>query len=491
MAYNEQDDHLRLTVLLAHLLGAGCDPKNLKACLEKKTPWSARKKALRELLEEKRKKSDGTIVRLVDPDALDIRLPASARWDDAFFRRERSDLFRLLMDRFDEGGWDLVRPEPRRSTNEKLAELNLEIIDATPPTDATKGADDLRLAAAAAARTSPALQPLIEAMVHMDKLRAREAARMLEACAVPRADEFVIEIAYDTLSVDAIEAAKRLSLLRGPQRWNGIAGAFQIEIDPGEGWTERLDGVPRAAADELARAAWLDIRTQPDGSQCFSMTNAVRRFLQRRAVFTSPERVRREHSWLAQRQPEGIEEEVEIHYHAIASGDSDFAIKTAHYYGADLRKIAFELSTQQGKYDEAATLYRVIVEQFDEEDAYAWEYFAYNLAYHYDTIGRHPKAIPSPDVDRIRSAYIKASSYDDKNPLYKGRELAFRVRLGEVVHEEFGRKLALFRKVSGDEGISFLAKPVLQALRDEGYPLAGAPWAATIKQHPELVSFFQ
>ncbi len=506
MAYGDQDDHLRLTVLLAHSLGQDCDQTNVKRCLDRRTPWPQRKKALRDVIEEKQRRSKGTIVRFVDPDALDVDPDApepeleafsgdgsttqSRRWEDASFRRERSDLFRMLVDRFDNDGWELVRTEPRSSTTNKLVAVDLEPVELGTPKSAFT-MDEQRLENVLSARVSPVLQPLIRAMVSMEKLRTRTAARMLEASSKPTADDLVFEMAYDTLSVMAIEAGKRLALLRGPQALNGVAGAFRLNQGQDDEWLNQLAAVPRAAVLELEEAAWLNTWTEVDGSRRFSMMNAMRSFFAERATFAQPDLVHREHTWLAEQKPDDVNGKLEVHHHAIATGDYAQALATAHYYGADLRKIAFELSARHKNYRESANVYRTIVDEFDERDAYAWEYFAYNLAYSYE--GMHPNAIPSNDADRIRDGYIKASKYDPDNPLYKGRELAFRVRRGErsaPIHWEFEQALHRFRTSSGDDGVSYLARPVLQALRSERYVVADAPWASILRHNPACSEFF-
>jgi hypothetical protein len=215
------------------------------------------------------------------------------------------------------------------------------------------------------------------------------------------------------------------------------------------------------------------------------MANALRHTLLARASITQSDRMLTEHRWLATRQPKNVNEKVETHYHAIESLDRTLAEQTAWYYGADLRRIAFDLSKNQQQYPQAADIYRTILRDFDAEDAYAWEYLGFNLAYAYEG-----KEIPSSLRDEIREAYAKASRLDSDNPLYKGRELAFRAQLGERVRTDFQRYLRRFRQM-GDEAVSYLAKPILVVMSyADRRELAHEKWADVLTSHPELRGFF-
>lgn len=490
-AYGDQDDHLRLTVLLATLLGDRVDPELRETCTRRDTPWKRRCQALKDLLGEAQAKSEGTMVRLIDPDALDMgELTLQARWQDAFFRRERSQLFSVLLDSFAERGWELVRPEPRASTTGELDAHDCEAV-ASPPLRTGLSADEERLEAVAETILLPAVRPLADGLVANGHLRARDMARLIEAASSPSAaNDVVLLFAYDVLSTDAIETGKRLSVLRGPQRWNGGAGPFELS-DEEDGWTSRLDTIYREAVDELIQGGWLELRTGPDGSRRFAMANTIRCFLQQHAAMAEPERVRKEHELLARRAPGSVEENVEIHYHAIESGDGALARSSARYYGADLRRIAYALSTgkdaSRNEFEEAARLYRTIVLEFDAEDAYAWEYLGYNLAMQYRD---RP---PPPEVAKeISDAYANANKFEPNNPLYKGREIGFQARLGRPVEGDFHRWLKVFRKTGGKDGLVIFAQRVLEGMSTSALlDLAGKSWAEDLKRHPELERFFR
>jgi hypothetical protein len=412
------------------------------------------------------------------------------RWHDGAFRRERNELFALLLDSFADGGWELFRPEPRSSTTGKLDERDCDLVE---PPASTHGAsdDEERLAAALDALLLPAIRPLAEKLVENEHLRARELSRMLEAASSAEgANDTILEIAYDVLSADAIEAGKRLSLLRGPQRWNGVAGPFALR-DGDLDWTADLCGVPLDAAREIVRGGWLPMCTEPDGRKRVAMANALRAFLEERATTTGAARVRREHRWLAGRAPAGVEESVEIHHHAVESGDGALARSTGEHYGADLRRIAYARSKREdatsADFEAAADIYRVIVREFDSEDAYAWHYLGYNLAM------QHRERPLPPAIEReIVDAYAQASRCEPTNPLYKGREVGFLARIGRNVQADLKAGIARFRLFGGRKAMVIFSQRVLEGMSTSALlDLAGKPWAGDLLRDPELGEFFR
>jgi hypothetical protein len=219
------------------------------------------------------------------------------------------------------------------------------------------------------------------------------------------------------------------------------------------------------------------------------MANVVREFLAARATTTGPERVVGEHAWLARRRPETVADSVEVHYHAVESGDVDLAATTALHYATDLRRIAYALSTRKdattADYGKAASIYRRIVE-VDPKDAYAQEYLAYNLAMQYRD-GPYPPGVES----QIAQAYARASGIDRTNPLYKGRELGFQARLGHDVMDDLRSIMRSFGRTSGEKGFVIFTQRVLDGMRpDARAALSREPWAAGLVQHPELRGFF-
>jgi hypothetical protein len=228
-----------------------------------------------------------------------------------------------------------------------------------------------------------------------------------------------------------------------------------------------------------------------DGSERFDMANAARAFLRARATTTGPERVVREHDWLARREARTVEDRVELHFHAVESGDATLAVDTAQHYGADLRRIAYARSRKQGAtradFESAARIYRTIVEEFDASDAYAWEYLAYNLARAHGDEPSYP-----PDVEReIVAAYARATEIDPSNPLYKGREIGFQARLGRRVYDRLRHWMYRFSRSAGDRGLVIFADQVLKGMsRAARQDLARETWAITLTNHPDLRSYF-
>jgi hypothetical protein len=492
-AYGDQDDHLRLTVLLATALGDRADPALREACTARGTAWRDRRSALQQLLEEAHAsgRQQDLVVRLVDPDALDMGdLDPLARWQDAAFRRERAELFALLLDRIAHGGWELIRPEPRQVTTAKLEQRDCEMIEPERP-GGRISADEERLAAVADKLLVSSIRPLADKLVENEHLRARELARMLEAASsAAGANDVILEIAYDVMSGDAVEAGKRLSALRGPRLWNGVAGPFALP-DVADDWIDQPDRIERRAAEELVQSGWVRVQQAADGTRRFDMANAARAFFRARATTTGPDRVVREHDWLARREARSVEDRVELHFHAVESGDATLAVATAQHYGADLRRIAYACSRKQGAtradFESAARIYRKIVEEFDASDAYAWEYLGYNLARAYGDEPIYPAGVER----EIVAAYARASEIDPSNPLYKGREIGFQARLGLRVHDRLRHWMGRFSRSAGDLGLVIFADQVLKSLsRAVRRDLAREAWAIPLTNHPDLRSYF-
>lgn len=291
------------------------------------------------------------------------------------------------------------------------------------------------------------------------------------------------ETAYDSLSGVALAALERLSVLRGPQGLNGAAGPFIVrEDDLG------AHALPRRAISELVDGGWLGLGKGSTGDRHFVLAEGVRRRVYERAAMVDDIAVREQHRWLAERGGDTVPEQVEAHHHAISCEDEQLALATAKYYGADLRLLARSLSEQAAggepeKYLRAAALYAAIVERYDRDDAYAWEYRAYNLALYHR---RRGEPIPPAVEAEIRRCYAMACKLDEDNALYCGRELGFRASLGEDVTGEFRRHMYRFRRLGQWREVRF-ASPVLERLPSLADRLhLAAPWLAELKRDEKL-----
>jgi tetratricopeptide (TPR) repeat protein len=189
----------------------------------------------------------------------------------------------------------------------------------------------------------------------------------------------------------------------------------------------------------------------------------VRQYLARRRWSLEPTRASEESRWLANQHggKASAEETIERHHHAVLGGDVDQALASARYYGTDLRQLAYRLSMER-RFGEAAEIYRAIVEQYDDQDAYAWEYLGYNMA-------RADVAGPGAGRYReVRAAYDRAHRLDAENPLYHGRLVGLDAEQGEDVLPIFARALRIYESTVGDSGVSYFAKPILAGLRRAG-----------------------
>jgi hypothetical protein len=486
-AHGEKDDHLRIIVLFAKYLGKP-DDGDVKMCLAPNTPWSERLDAFEELLRRVQgRRPSHAFAGMLHPDAFPIGKPDEELWDDASFQQERRDLFSILLRSFERGGWILVRPEPKPEVT--LALQGWGCIAQLSPSPGAAGDDEAELnRTMVGLGMSPATQALVRGLVHSGRLPARSAIRKLAAASPGMADVVAFETAYDALTISALETAERLALLRGPQVLNGAAGPFLLH----EGDIDE-HSLPRTAVEELVRGGWLGLGTDHTGHRCFALPEHLRNLIYERATMVDRHAVREQHRRLAKRDGPTVQDEVEAHYHAIAAGDEYLAIKTATYYGTDLRWLARALSeeAQRGDVDKflrAAELYGTIVDRFDATDAYAWEYRGYNLARYFS---KTKKPLSGEIRDKILQYYSKASALAENNPLYRGRELGFRARLGEDVGDEFRRLLGEFMRIGPMQGV-FFATPVLLGPWEEGTQEVGTqkerlrqlagPWLAELRK---------
>lgn len=455
--HGDPDDHLRLSVLLADLFATRATNSTSRDaaadCKSPKTTWPRRLDALRELAENTPPVVDSYFAILIDIDGLDRGPPNNEQlWDDRdFYQQRRKLLDEVLISSMERFKFLLMRPRPSLSVSTKMAGLVDERED-----DAAAEPSLLPFISV----LSPESQPILRWIVEKNALQLQDVEELFDACEGQEGqfERSVLSIAYEKMPPSARSAAKRLSAVRGVQHHNGNLGPFTLEQNPSGDQTEALFA---RGVQALEDCGFL----QATGTQQHSalrMPRAARGMLRPLAQLGEPEAIEAIHKRLSEmsfdRAPRS--QQLEIHYHAIQSQDLERALATSVYYGADLRAMAFRMS-REGRHDESAALYKIIVDRFDPQDAYAWEYFAYNLAL------AHDQGLPESSATAIHSAYQRAHELDRHNPLYHGRFLGFRATQGEDISAEFGRVLARYQRESGErlDAISYFAEPVLNGLQ--------------------------
>lgn len=406
-ALGDPDDHLRLAVLLGHEARArGHDSEVAAGCIEAHR-WREKSEHLARLVHSPA--LDGLIFH--DLDALwqsDVRGPDA--WTDSAFRRERTALFDLLLGAAEEHHWRLVRPVPRAPVPITLSRPPSLAPDDPPALDAI--APEIRPLARSLIERSIVNEFGLEDIVEAADELQMDASKSL----IARADERLTGLARD--------AALRLSLLRIHQPWNGVVGPYRLA----HGTDEHVDirAIDRAAAHELVELGLLHV----DGGHA-RMPRLVRAFYERRAWATGDINPQTEHQWLARREPtrsagaSSAVEHIERHHHAIEGEDFDMAVETGTYYLNDLRQLATRIGRRPGRGNKnrAARIFERIVQR-DPEDAYAWEYYGFNLAQ------------VEPESEMIQRAYERACDLEPSNPLYRGRLLGWRARRGADIVDE-------------------------------------------------------
>lgn len=422
-AFADPDDHLRLIVLIANALDPGSEAG--RACLDPKAKWGQRLDAIGEVLVgASRQPASSTLGVLTDFDALDPgHLGGGELWKDGQMRTQRADFLERLLDAVERGGWVLARPLPQARTSERLSSIELDV---------EPNAGDL---------VPPECAPMRRWLVERDRIGERELGRQIDA-AGPQAGRDLLDLVYDALRPSARAAGRKLAALRPPMAVNGVAGPFPIGPDD----------IPREALSELTSAGVL----QELGSGRLRMPRTARRCFLSHAKLAQDD-LTSVHRELGARDLEGmeLEEQLETHFHAIRGGSFEDARRTARYYGTDLRELGIRLS-RAGEWRAAAEVFTTILE-FDPDDAYAHEYWAYNRA---RELGRPA----GEDVDAIRKAYERAHRLAGSNPLYHGRWLGFRAEHGEDVKAEIEEGLRRYLAPGAELAASYFAEPALRGV---------------------------
>jgi hypothetical protein len=424
-AYGSRDDPARLVVLLADLVLGVSDPsstaaKNARTCLEPRTTWRKRLDCLGSALHDATSALDKPFVALWDADALATDKAES--WDQERSALLQRDLSRLVRTAVMNGGWILVRTARTHASTTPTIFDDLDLEHEVAALDANQGPEEARLFA-------PECWPIASWLVARGVLRPRDLIEVERT--VDRADEHLVDLAYEALPSVAREAALLLTALRAPQPLNGHYGRLPFEAGAARASANALPAETRALLVEsgMIQPTW------PNGP--WRMPRIVRDRLDQLAQMMVEDEAQEIHRAEAELGPNYFMAalQVEAHYHAICTGDVELAKRTAVYYGSELSEIATRLSVEaQDTEDDsvkrrlfmaASNLFHHIVETFDETDAYAWEYYGFNLA-----------RAGSPDRAEILEAYRRAHTLRRGNPLYHGRWLGFRAELGQQVVDE-------------------------------------------------------
>lgn len=244
-AFGERDDPMRLTVLLAEhvlkLLPADTEVQaKAQICMDPKASWRQRTRALAGALARTAEQWQGHFVALVDIDALAPQGEESWTSDRPILMRR--ELFTLLEDAIERGGWLVLRTAPSKSLSPELSRLQIDVAYAVEP-EGSAQPDEIKLFA-------PEVRPVTAWLLRDAGFRPRDLSRIVED--VTNFDAHVVDLAYQVLSPAARDAGKLLAALRPPQRWNGALGPFAY-ADQRPSATH----LPRSAVDELRASGFL------------------------------------------------------------------------------------------------------------------------------------------------------------------------------------------------------------------------------------------
>jgi len=479
--FGDPDDALRLTVLLADRLGPDAPSAREEAsvCKTSKIPWEQRLDALERLLDRTTQPSGRPYLgALIDLDALyPGQLSGKRMWKDRGFNTHRSAVFEVLCDAIDRGGWLVLRPSPREEVSERLLRCGRSTEKEQATTEST---DPLALVSGGIGAD---LRPVLVWLVREKAAIAAEDARdILDARGPEGLEAYALTLTYELLKPSVQSAGQRLSALRGPQPVNGLIGGFRLVPDAlplasGATAAEVLErvmeepSIGEAAIVELRACGFLQPVDPSRGDSLLQMPTPIRTFLRRLSRLEEPYRWSRDNRELGKKPLHAldVEAQLEVHHHAIEGEDIEDARRTALYYGADLRGLAFRMSREK-QFSGAARVYQMIIQDFDAEDDYAWEYLGYNLAREVDRRVREGGAPLTPEERvQISKAYEAAASKAKTNPLYDGRWLGFRAELGapgERVRVEFNERMRYYQHNSRwkQTAMGYFAKAALDGL---------------------------
>lgn len=451
-AFGDSDDALRLTVLLSDILEQREGHKvteYARVCRDPKAAPHDRIEALRRAVQY----ADSTQHRpiaLVDIDALSTTGDDS--WTGDRSPRISQSFADMISDAVGRGGWWLYRTSPPRFGTTP-SNFDLDVLD----TDEDANEEDVVMRA-----FSADCHTLVRSLVSRNTLTTRDLRRIREGVESP--DAYVVRVAYDTLSRQACGAIRVLAALRPPQCLNGVVGPMTLrdgEIDS--------RGLPKSAVLELVDRGML-LRSKERST--VRVARIVRDVLEEMGAHGLHHTINQLHS---HRGTEAIEHRpnadvLEVHHHAVCAGDIDNAMRTATFYGTELRSLATRISLDAqeafglAKYEQArrlfsqaARLFEHVVRHFDHTDAYSWEYFAYNLA----------RSRQEAREIGIAQAYARAHQLWRNNPLYHGRLLGYRAECGQDVIHEVIRGLDQYvqQLVEHDDGPSYFAEAVIHGMR--------------------------
>jgi len=439
-AFGEPDDHLRLSTLIADAVTKVVDSAELRGVARRLTDergprsWRDRRADFQGVVSLM--PSDTIVLR--DPDAF-AEAYVSDRvwdWDDAMLWRERSEFFDDLLGPIARGAIGLERTAPDPHLSKRLA--SARVSEKSPRVD---------LQDPYASSVGPDARGALGWLLDRGYLSEPAIDELIDEGVGPVLDRHFILVAYDHLSPVARAAVYRIAVLRGEQVLNGTIGPFPVRSK------SAAHAVTSAQVEELLSCGFLQ-RMPAEGS--VRIPRVVRDVVLARAEAEDPDAVEKDHQWVfkqLQDQAAQVRQMIECHHHAVHGLLIDEAVDTARFYATDLRELAIRLS-RKNRWREAASVYRKIVEDFDPEDAYAWEYRGYNLVR--DNPGKHS--------DEILNAYKRAFEIDSTNPLYHGRLLGFRARGGENIRAEFESSFGRYAWW----GVDRFASEVLKGLKRGG-----------------------
>jgi hypothetical protein len=455
--YADTDDHLRAPALLTLQLRERYPALGEvgASCLDPNASWHQRLDGLQELLEEssKLRRSAGDkspLLLLENIEALDEQSPAPINDDDEAIPRrisfgyERRQLRRMLLSAVD---WRGIWVQTGAALSEEL-----ELLPSEAYNRHERWLERLLIDVPLAVRD------LVQRLLELGEEDRVGVELIVEAGAGDLTEHLLWET-YTTLPAPARDAARQIAALREAQPYNGVLGDLTVEAKTIQAEAK----VSRGAVEQLIKRGWL----VPVAPSKLMMPWLLRSYaLKQASMWTADEQ---QTTWetlvvasKAVDKPDAAAQ-MELHHRAIEARDIETAWASARYYTGDMVALARQLSAAH-KYLEAARIYREITRR-SPDDAYAWEYLAFNLACTDD------QALHAEEITR---GYERAHTLARRpNSLYWARWLCWRIEQHMISLKdaggEFDKALQSLEPLPQRDRFARFARPVRKTLERMGY----------------------
>lgn len=450
---NGVDAHQRLAIQLARLAGDGPEDSDVRRVLARKSTWTQRFAAVSSILAR-----PSVRVRVVDIDAAWVPPSIQPSYDDANCLAERTEMFALLAKTAITQRWELVRPTPKAEVTDALLELGH-----------SSAVCDLEAEPRVPTTIPVGLAGVWDWLVASGRVNHAALRGVLEEASAEDAPAYLLETFYDCAGPRLRQALSEVSLLRErhplartPQE--SRTSVFHRVLSGGD-TQRRLDELEKSGV--LVRGG--------NGARQVYLSRTIRDWVLRRLGLVDREELLAMRTNLAQQLAvhRQVDARLESHRLSVLAGDVETAVRTAAYFGTDLRLLARRISTEGGRKKDtsrfriAADIYRRIVSDFDSDDAYSWQYLGFNLQ-RSEPLQAHAEGRTSTDEIRLAFETSCKKSRAGFNPLYSARRVGFEYLIGAASFSDVLEVVNRANSQGSGDALRFVVPPLRDILEIRG-----------------------